>query len=225
MRKRSTLSAAKRSFVIALAATSFLATPAYARHHHDAPLTPEQVAETEFSRDVILDKQVEFDDNGIMLPPAPMTRTEAIMTAQIEQHCEQLARERIKGKAGDLIKKSALGGIISAVFGGLGSLFFPFAHIGQYAGYAGAAGAGSGAFTSTISVSQARSVVNSYCQIMQINNLRTTGDRRVRMIIAIPAINLKGTRLPVDWNTRVETRDSIPVSAADALETTPPPLP
>lgn len=181
--------------------------------------TPEEVANSATQDHVMLMKQMHFDGNGRALPAQPLTREEAIMTAQIEQFCTQQAKERIKGKAGSLIKKATLGSILLGIFGGIGSLFFPFAKFGQYAGYAGASGFGSGAFTGSITIEQAQSVFTGYCQISQIYNLGRTGDRRLNDIIAAPVVGLKSSRMAVDWNAHSEkpdTSDSGDTSSDDA---------
>lgn len=171
----------------------------------EASMTPQQLAQTATERDVILDTQMHFNDTGMALPPRPMSSTEAVMTAQIEQHCLMLAHDRIRGTAGSIIQKTTLGSVLLGLGTGLGSLFLGLPGAGKmalrYGGYGAASGAASGAFTGAISIEQARSIVNSYCQIMQISNLRATGDRRLKEIIAIPAVGLKGSRLSVDWKT------------------------
>lgn len=172
-------------------------------------MSPQQLAQSKNQRDVILDTQMHFDDNGMALPQRPMSATEALMTAQIEQHCLKLANDRIRGQAGSMIKKVTLGSVLMGLGTFVGSLalpFMPFKTAERYGLYGAGSGAGSGAFTGSISIEQAHSIVNSYCQIMQVTNLRSVGDRRLKEIIVIPAVGLSGSRLPVDWKAITPTQ-------------------
>lgn len=162
-----------------------------------ARMDPRALANSSTQDSVILDTRMHFDENMKAVDAGrPMTATEALGTAQIEQHCWQLANDRIKGQAKSMIKKVTVGSVLMGLFTGIGSMAFPGAKPLQYGLYGAASGAGSGAFTGSISIEQARSIVVSYCQIAQLTN----GDRRLKDIIAIPAVGLSGSRLPVDWS-------------------------
>ena len=198
-----------RSKFVALIATSAMLAPSLTAcastgglggPPRELGMSPQQLARTPTQRDVILDTVMEFDENGIAKPQRPLTATQALMAAQIEQHCLALAHERIRGQAGNVIKKATLGGILLSIATAVGSTFLPFTKPLQYAGYGGASGVGSGAFTGIITIEQARSVANSYCQLMQISLQRQAyGDGRMKNVFVVPILNGSGTRLKVDW--------------------------
>ncbi|MDB5190376.1 MAG: hypothetical protein JWN49_702 [Parcubacteria group bacterium] len=172
------------------------------------------------TKDVVLDVQMQFDEDAHALPSRPMTMTESIMSTQVRQHCLQLVNERIKGAPKSMIKKTVVAGILQGIGSLLGAAFAHFTGVNpaQYGKVGLGSGAGGGAFAGYMSIEQARSVANSFCQIRQIDGLRINGDRRLQQIIAIPVVGLEGSPLPVDPNARTLTKRQKCVAKAKTPE-------
>lgn len=200
----------KSMTLLVLAAGSMLVSACNTMENHGPPvgMSPEQVAQMPTQSDVMLVKQLHFDEDGNPLAVPALTRTEAKMEAGIEKYCWEQVNTRLRGATGQVIKKAAVGGILMGIFTGIGAHFLglPGDMVPKYGLFGGASGIGSGAFTGSIMVEQARSVAVSYCQIMLTANLRSTGDYRLKDIVAIPVVGLGSVRPRVNWNAIIPTR-------------------
>lgn len=174
------------------------------RNASELHLTQEQLAQSRRpQRDIIIATAPEFDENGHMLPERLMTRTEAVMSAGIEQRCITIARDRIQGQDRDLIHKATLGSVILGFATGVGSLALGHGvNALRYGLFGAVQGFGSGAYTGMITVEQARSIAVSYCQIAMMAAVRANGDHRLQGLVGIPVVGMESERPRVNWDAR-----------------------
>ena len=154
------------------------------------------------TRDIAFDTQIAFDEDAHMLPRVPMTATQAIMLEQIGRAGHEFAKTRIAGKAGSLIKKTAVAAILQGLGTFAGAAFANITGLNalSYGKLAMGSGAGGGAFSGYMTIEQAQSYASAAWQIAQIDGLRRNGDPRLKNIIAVPIIGMNGTPMEVDWS-------------------------
>jgi hypothetical protein len=195
-----------KNFVTLTVISALLATTACGGGKHPSTLSENAIygpdSKPQATRDVAYDTQIKFDEDAHMLPRRPLTRTEAIMIHQIQLGGLEFAKTHIRGAAGQLVKKTT----VAAILQGLGTIAgaavanIPGLNILSYGKLAAGSGAGGGAFAGYMTIEQARGYANFAWQAAQIAGLKSTGDRRLIEVVAIPILGMSGEPMPVDWN-------------------------